>query len=421
MPSAMDNSPYVVAECLALGTPFLASDVGGTAELVHPDDRARVMLPPAAAEFARAIDKAVHSTAYVARPRFTTEQINQEYARWFEAIARRTQGAIEEQQHISSSSWTAAECMQESRDRPLVSIIIAATQTNARQCLDQAVESALSQTCKSIEVIVVVKNEDALLRHTWNHGGKTVRVLTNSHGKGQGNGQGASWNQGAQQSARGDYLLFIDDAHVLLPWTTSTFFKIVQTRGADVVGTTGIRLRTVKSYRRGTNDGLRSVIRNLQQRTRPAKNTAKVDYPLVPGGPAVAGLFANAFAGPVLMIRRSAFFNLRTTDGKYGAGFSPSVPAGFEAWEFYARAHLANLHFEKSVEPLCIEQTQPSREPTAQGAESYIGALQATRPYYRALELGVNATNQLDLELLQRLISVPRALLYDGGSAAEVV
>jgi glycosyltransferase involved in cell wall biosynthesis len=43
MPSRAENSPCVVGECLIAGVPFVATDSGGTAELVAPNDRARAL------------------------------------------------------------------------------------------------------------------------------------------------------------------------------------------------------------------------------------------------------------------------------------------------------------------------------------------------------------------------------------------
>jgi glycosyltransferase involved in cell wall biosynthesis len=48
MPSLWDNSPNTVYECLERGIPFLASDVGGIAELVAPEERTRVLFAPTA-------------------------------------------------------------------------------------------------------------------------------------------------------------------------------------------------------------------------------------------------------------------------------------------------------------------------------------------------------------------------------------
>jgi hypothetical protein len=48
MPSLEDNSPNTVYECLEHGIPFLASDRGGTAELIAREDRERVLFEPTA-------------------------------------------------------------------------------------------------------------------------------------------------------------------------------------------------------------------------------------------------------------------------------------------------------------------------------------------------------------------------------------
>jgi O-antigen biosynthesis protein len=61
MPSLLENSPYAVAECIEQGVPFLAADVGGTAELVAVEDRARVLCVPAAEELAAALHRVLVS------------------------------------------------------------------------------------------------------------------------------------------------------------------------------------------------------------------------------------------------------------------------------------------------------------------------------------------------------------------------
>jgi glycosyltransferase involved in cell wall biosynthesis len=48
MPSLQENSPNAVYECLELGIPFIASNVGGVPELIAPDDRPRILFEPTA-------------------------------------------------------------------------------------------------------------------------------------------------------------------------------------------------------------------------------------------------------------------------------------------------------------------------------------------------------------------------------------
>jgi hypothetical protein len=61
MPSLLDNSPNTVAECIEHGIPFVATDVGGVAELVAERDRERVLCAPNAGDLARLLTRALTS------------------------------------------------------------------------------------------------------------------------------------------------------------------------------------------------------------------------------------------------------------------------------------------------------------------------------------------------------------------------
>ncbi len=70
MPSRLDNSPYVVLECLDNAVPFIATDVGGVAELIHPDDRARVLTSSDPEDIADKIAAALQDGAAPVRASF---------------------------------------------------------------------------------------------------------------------------------------------------------------------------------------------------------------------------------------------------------------------------------------------------------------------------------------------------------------
>jgi glycosyltransferase involved in cell wall biosynthesis len=59
IPSLEDNSPNTVYECLERGIPFVAGAGGGTAELVLPEDRTRVLFDPTAQGVAAALSRAL--------------------------------------------------------------------------------------------------------------------------------------------------------------------------------------------------------------------------------------------------------------------------------------------------------------------------------------------------------------------------
>ena len=70
MPSLLDNSPNTVYECLELGVPFIASNVGGVPELIAPADRSRVLFEPTSDGVETALRRALDATPRPAAPAF---------------------------------------------------------------------------------------------------------------------------------------------------------------------------------------------------------------------------------------------------------------------------------------------------------------------------------------------------------------
>jgi glycosyltransferase involved in cell wall biosynthesis len=69
VPSLLDNAPYPVSECLEHGIPCLASDTGGTPELIAESDRERVLFEPTTSGLAAAVERALRSPDGVAPAR----------------------------------------------------------------------------------------------------------------------------------------------------------------------------------------------------------------------------------------------------------------------------------------------------------------------------------------------------------------
>ncbi len=70
MPSIIENSSLALYEALFHRVPFIASDVGGNAELVHPDDRDVVLVEPHPAKLWRKLAAALSEGAHVPRAAF---------------------------------------------------------------------------------------------------------------------------------------------------------------------------------------------------------------------------------------------------------------------------------------------------------------------------------------------------------------
>lgn len=256
-----------------------------------------------------------------------------------------------------------------------------------------AVRSALAQSCQSLEVIVVDDASTDSSQH------KALSNLEASPEARSGRLQvirqpanaylGAARNLGAR-SARGEYLMFLDDDDILLPWAASNFLHIMRTTGADVVTATSVFFNNDEFE---SSDELIDIARGFRDASRHS-----LDYWLVVGGPTIAGMFANVFSGPVFMIRRKAFLSLRTLDGD--AGFSTSRE-GYEDWEFHVRAHLAGLRYEKNVEPVYWYRTRGSAG-MFKNLNSYIAKLHATRPY---LQRYGTANSTDEMMILQRFFT----------------
>jgi hypothetical protein len=84
MPSLEDNSPNTVYECLERGISFIASDAGGTSELIAPEDRARVLFEPTPEGVAAALRRALSGTNGAAAPGFDARAAVE---RWAEIVA----------------------------------------------------------------------------------------------------------------------------------------------------------------------------------------------------------------------------------------------------------------------------------------------------------------------------------------------
>jgi hypothetical protein len=86
MPSLEDNSPNTIYECLERGIPFIASNAGGTGELIAPDDRAEFLFEPTPEGVEQALRRALSGGDALrpARPAFDAAT---SIERWAEVVA----------------------------------------------------------------------------------------------------------------------------------------------------------------------------------------------------------------------------------------------------------------------------------------------------------------------------------------------
>ena len=286
MPSLIENSPCVVGECFTLGVPFLATDVGGTAELVSEESRAHCLTPPKAADLAAAIQRVI-------------EKGMPEIVSTLNPIRIR-------------ESWLApspARPVEKPTAKPLVSVCF--THYERPHLLRRALEAILAQTYDRIEIIIVDDGSRSPAAHAYLDEIEQMQTrFPVTVVRGPNNYLGAARNAGAKV-AKGEYLIFQDDDNFAEPQQVETFVAAALAYGADVL--------TSKYY----------VFRDGELGRTGLKR--RVEYFHIGIG-GVFSFFNNWFGDANAIVRRSVFEEL--------GGFTEEYGVGFEDWEFFLKAYM---------------------------------------------------------------------------------
>jgi hypothetical protein len=140
MPSLEDNSPNVVYECVERGIPFLASRLGGTAELVAEEDRDRVLLDPTAEGVAEGLERALTSEDAL-RPAAAGFDGALGVRRWGEVVAMRTRDR------------------EPAEEQPAVDVVI--VRNGSPELADRCVAAVAAQTYEGVRDPIVVDDRGA--------------------------------------------------------------------------------------------------------------------------------------------------------------------------------------------------------------------------------------------------------------------
>ncbi len=221
--SLIENFGHTVQECLGMGIPFLASEVGGIPDRVVPEDRERTCFVPRPRELARRIVEALEEGVVPARSSIDFKSNREVWTSWYEPPGKDPSvlGLKESGIRDKPSSY------------PLVSVCLAAF--NRPSLLAQALESLRCQDYTNFEVLLVDDGSDEpdalvfLDQLEPEFKAKGWRIIRQEN-----NYVGAARNNGARH-ARGEYLLFMDDDNYAEPHEISTFVKAATYSRADVL------------------------------------------------------------------------------------------------------------------------------------------------------------------------------------------
>lgn len=294
MPSVADNSPYTVYECLTLGLPFLARDVGGVGELIDRRDHSSCLFDGNPRSLSSLLEKALTLGVRVPRLAFDLIEHTAAWGRFVDALVR-----------LPTRSDSFAK-----NKTPKVSVCL--THYNRPKLLRQALNSLLVQDYGNFEVILVddgstsldaINTLSALEPLFRQRGWKILRQLNSYPGNAR--------NTAARQ-AKGKFILFMDDDNVAKKNMLSCFVKAALSTGADLVT---------------------SVFDVFSGSAKPSRGTPVLERALPVGDIVSFSLCANAIGDTNALINRSFFKKL--------GGFTEDFGLGHEDFELYLRAVLS--------------------------------------------------------------------------------
>ncbi|WBV44544.1 glycosyltransferase [Pseudoroseomonas cervicalis] len=313
-----DNSPYTVLECLTHGIPFIASDVGGVAELIEEADRAAVLFEPTPAGLAARLEEWLGGGAdALPRPRLAPE------AARAEADLRALHLALQQRPPRPRPPARRAA-------RPLVSVNILHHERPAG--LAQALAALRAQSYDHLEIVIVDNGSrspealdylGALERGAAEAPGRlrVLRLAENLY-------EPAARNAGAYAS-QGEYLLFMDDDNVPKPQEVEVFLRAALQGGADILTCFNDHF---------TGDAPPQDEREALKRF------------VVMGDCGPLGLVANLYGDLNCFVRRDRFLGIGgfVVDGRFNHA---------EDWRFFAKAWSLGLRLDVVPEALLWYRT----------------------------------------------------------------
>lgn len=338
LPSLLENSPYTLVECLVMGIPVVASDVGSAREFIDDDDAERVLFVPTPKPLAGKI-RDILKNGFVPGKSKIKQDVEKDWTIWQHHLV-----------HQSKDSSNAMSTLQ-TWEEPLVTVIVVTY--NNPKLLKQALQSIYEQEYTKVEVVLIddgstLPEAQAYLREIDAEFKRKGWVYLQQDNR----GPGAARNNGAKH-ARGEFIMFMDDDNFAKPREIATFVSVAMHTKADV-------LTCTNEYFYGLElPGNRPPIGRW--------------VPL--GAATTVGMFQNLYGDTNAMIRRKVFLDL--------GGFPEDYGYALEDWELFSKSVLGGYKLESIPSPLYwyrIRDTSHSHE-----TAKYGNAARTIRPYLRQI------------------------------------
>jgi glycosyltransferase involved in cell wall biosynthesis len=315
IPSHAENSPCVVAECIQLGVPFIATNRGGTVELVALEDREHCLIGLDPQELATKLTGIIQRGHHPARgANSPAEMLN----RWL-GLTRSKAPESNGDKARPPSHPQAKALNNGAQAQPTVSVCI--TSPGLSPAAEPFIESLLDQRYPGLELIVFDetgegdRSSSGLSEALADREHGSLRILT-----GVPADRGAQRNAAAAQ-AKGDYLFFAEESNVtLMPDCIGTLVSVALRTGADIVT---------------------AVPSLLHREVAEARNGRLGYFPI--GGCVELGAVENCFGGGAFLVARRSF--------ERSGGFQASCEPEVQDWLFLAGCAMSGLSIEVVPEP----------------------------------------------------------------------
>lgn len=364
MPSIIENSSLAVYEAAICRIPFIASDSGGTPELVLASDRPHVLCPAHPIFLADKIAEAIEQGGYVAAPSFDNAENLEQWRRFHDDLGR---GLLE---HLlpppavkTGHAGSISVCIYHMDDDDRL----------------MATLSSLAGQRHPSEVFVAIDTDD----------GSTVQRLTSALDEAGLRatvlpafdlGAGAAFNLLAGAS-RGDRLLFLWSGTVLRPQALSTFANVAEASRSDL---------------------MTCLFRVMFSAQSPGRDFLSAELL----GDAAQAFFHTDITPMPLFVRRTAFDAL--------GGFTADYGVLAHDHEFAAKAQLAGFDCQTVLQELCSVDGWDDERLHRKRYSRATSEFRSARPQLAAAPLALRET-LLMAKGLQRALGRRGRL---GGSAA---
>ena len=342
MPALIDNSPFAVKECMIAGVPFLASDIGGTRELLHPDDRSSMLVEASPHALSQRLVEVLRDGLQPAQVDLAKEIESPAWVVWHHMAVEAVREGIKK------------NSLQRYPEEPPKVTVCVATFNNPGM-LKQTLASIEEQVYLGEIEVVVVDDGSTLpsaldyyqeLEPSFQKKGWRLEVQTNQ-------GPGVARNRAASL-ATGEFLMFMDDDNIAKSFEVSTFVEVARRTGADV-------LTCASDYFRGD--------------TAPTDDEAPWRRWVPIGAAKYVGMFQNMYGDTNAMVRASAF--------KKVEGFPQDEGYAMEDWELFSKLIVAGFKLETVPKPLYWYRIRDASH--SKMTAKYANNLRTIRPYLQEL------------------------------------